>query len=307
MNHSFLSAKEVQERLRVIIQRPPLPTAARGCSVLCTEQASRRLMIFNAEKDWNNPDALLWEWCPDRHPELPVREDWWFNAISEAKSKEGGKKILLTASGGAVALIDRATKKADFCGYAGGNTHSAEILPDGNIAAASSTGGYITLFHVEEGEVEPVGEPARIPYLDTHGVAWDKWQELLWVLGEREICGFRYTGTKSMPSLEKIYSIPLPEKAFCGHDLTFVPASRTLFLSASKALFLFDTVKREILSLADIDHVKSISLNRWAADSALIVQIPKEEWWSDEIFFLGKDRPAIGRYDGARFYKARFI
>ena len=304
---NLLSTHDVHERLHAIINREVPPTAAKGCSILCTEQASKRLMIFDAEKDWNSPDALLWEWCPGKHPELPVKEDWWFDAISEAKPMMGGKKILTTASGGAVALIDRATEKADFCGYAGGNTHSAEILPDGNIAAASSTGGYITLFHVEEGEVEPIGEPVHIPYLDTHGIVWDKWQELLWVLGEREICGFRYMGTKSMPSLEKVYSVSLPEKAFCGHDLTFVPASRTLFLSASQALFLFDTNHRKIESLADIDHIKSISLNRWSNDSALIVQIPKEEWWSDEIFFLGKDRPAIGQYNGARFYKARFI
>ena len=304
---NLLPFDEVRQRLTTILHRDVPATAPRGCAVLCTEQASRRLMVFDAEKDWNSPEALLWQWSPDDHPELPIDETWWFDAISEAKPMMDGKKILLTASGGVVALIDRATGKADFCGYAGGNTHSADILPDGNIAAASSTGGYITLFHTEEGEVKPVGEPVRIEYLDTHGVVWDPWQDLLWILGRHELTGFRYTGTKAAPSLEKACVVPLPEKAFYGHDLTFVPGTRTLFLSASAALFLFDTVTRRIEWLSDIDHIKSISLNRWDRDSALIVQIPKEQWWSDEIFFLGKDRPAIGRYDGARFYKARFI
>jgi hypothetical protein len=57
--------------------------------------------------------------------------------------------MLITASGGGVALVRMADNKVVFQAYAGCNPHSAEILPGGNMVSASSTENYLTVFHVD--------------------------------------------------------------------------------------------------------------------------------------------------------------
>ena len=104
--------------------------------IVMAEQSQQRVIIFDIVTA-----QTVWEWKP-APPAVPAEHIAWFSNPSDVKPVLNNQYILMTASGGVVALLRIADKKLVFYAYAGGNTHSAELLPDGNIVAASSTGNY---------------------------------------------------------------------------------------------------------------------------------------------------------------------
>src|SRR5690349_6278838 len=106
--------------------------------VICDQKNARIVMV-----DVANGNKITWEWKPTAsYAMIRSGAQGWFTNLSEAKPVYSGKYILATASGGGVAIINVSSKKAIWYNYAGGNTHSAELLPNGNVVTASTTGGY---------------------------------------------------------------------------------------------------------------------------------------------------------------------
>lgn len=273
--------------------------------ILCTEQASTRILRLNSNSDWRDASSIVWSWCPASDPAIPKEHLVWFECLSECKLVNGGKSVLVTASGGAVTMVDVATRSAVFNGYAGGNTHSAELLPDGNLVSVSSSGNFIALFP-NLGKPHAENIPIRYPHEDAHGILWDPEEQLLWVLGRSELAAYQYNFDRMRPALHKVESIALPPFALNGHDMARVlPDSRFLFLTGV-SLSLLDLNSRSISLLAPIPHLKSISLSGYEPSAKLVAQVPTESWWSDSLRCLDAERSLIGTLPHARFYKARW-
>lgn len=295
-------ADDVRSRLETLLSTEPSEPAAEP--IIATEQKSGRILLLRPNSDWNRPETLVWEWNPAESSAIAPEHRAWFSHLSDAKPVDGTKKLLTVASGGGVALVNFADKKVLFYALAGGNTHSAALLPDGNIVTASSTGNYLRLFVVPEEFSAPEKiVSVKYPLDDAHGAVWDGTNQTLWALGGRELVGYSYTGTKEKPSLERIFSADLPPLLANGHDLYPIPDSRSLFVTGTDGVGLFDTGSRTLTPLTDVKHIKSISLDN---AGHLIVQQPKEKWWSDSILTFNKERKPVGTLDGARFYKARW-
>src|SRR5690606_31584879 len=128
---------------------------------------------------------------------------------SEAKVVYDGKYVLMTASGGAAALIRIADKKVMFYAYAGGNTHSAELLPDGNIVSASSTGNYLTVFKVDTVNFPENVYKKNISIEDGHNVVWDRERNLLWSTSNNRLVSFKYNNNCAEPDLieDRVYPL----------------------------------------------------------------------------------------------------
>lgn len=111
--------------------------------LLITDQSQNRIALAEVRSS-----RLIWQW---RAGETDIRpqDTGRFKAPSDAKAVYEDKYILASASLGRVALIRIADKKTVFYMYVGGNTHSAERWPDGNIVTASSTGNYLTVIHTD--------------------------------------------------------------------------------------------------------------------------------------------------------------
>lgn len=281
-----------------------LPTEF-SCDVLTAEQRDTKAIIFKSGTDWNSSEGIVWEW--DAKAELGERGHW-FNAISECKPLNGVSEILVAASSGGLARIRVADKKLLFLANAGGNTHSIALLPDGNIVAASSTGNYLSLFvapEVDEDTVvtEPTPIYKKFEFFDAHGVCWDAKRKLLWALGGKYLVGYEYVGTKDAPDLKEKHKVELVGTALWGHDLYPAPGYDAL-MTTGVGVNVFDPNALKFYSISPMGRVKSISVS---PEGTTLMQRAVVEWWSETIFYGDAKNSAVGTYDGAKFYKARWF
>jgi hypothetical protein len=269
--------------------------------VIC-EQAQARVVILDAEADWNDPEALAWEWRARETTTLAEAERAWFEHPTDAKPVLGGDYLLITASGGGVALLRIRDQALLFRAYAGGNPHSAELMPDGAIVTASSTGSQLQVWKMEQ----PEQAVQSIDLSDAHGVAWDPQTARLWALGDLELVALSYLGKDAAEPLKIVERFQLPTPG--GHDLSR-DRSGALLLSTHTSCFRFDPVGaefREIPELAGIADIKSISQPQHLPEGLPTLYVRAEtSWWSDRVASSQADWQR--RLEGSHIYKARWM
>ena len=296
------SAAALAERLKTALATEP--TEAPAPLIIAAEQRSGQALLLRPDLDWNSPEALVWSWNPAESKEIAPEHRGWFGHLSDVKPVEGTRRLLTVASGGGVALVDLAQGSLLFYAYAGGNTHSAALLPDGKLVTASSTGNYLRLFTVPEEFTGPDQvQTADYPLTDAHGVVWDAARQMLWALGGEELVGYSYTPSREHPALKQVFRKELPPELTGGHDLYPIPGTRSLFITGTKGLGLFEPKTGTLLLIQAVEHLKSVSLDE---TGRFLVQQPNESWWSDSLLYLNGSRPTVGTRSGARFYKARW-
>jgi hypothetical protein len=265
--------------------------------VVLAEQSVNRVAILNLDTK-----TIVWEWQPKgviKPEHLP-----WYKYPSDAKAVYNGQYILTTASGGAVTLIRIADKKVMFYAYAGGNTHSAEVLPDGNIVSASSNGNYLTVFHTDTLHFPDNIYKKNIWLPFGHNVVWDKKQQVLWSASQNKLKSFTYNFNRDKPDLAPKDSIPLPGTQ--AHDLFPAYNEQALWLTNTTDMYKysFKTNKLEHISVPYHD-VKSVSSGPVGYPTLLIYSEDiKKGWWTDEIVSIGNG--CIFKMTGLKIYKARW-
>jgi hypothetical protein len=267
----------------------------KGRFIVATEQAQHRIIIVDADKK-----IIVWEWIPANV--LPAAEAKWFTNPSDAKAVYNNQYLLVTASGGGVALVRIADKKTVFYAYAGGNTHSAEILPDGNIVSASSTDNYLTLFKVDTAIAANAVYSKRVYIAFGHNAVWDKKRNILWSADMYSLKTFEYNFDCNKPDLRFIDSVKVNGSE--GHDLFPVYGEDSLFLTNKSGVFVVSAAdKKMIVANTPQKGVKSIASG--PANYPIIIMVPQEKWWTDEIKDVnGK---VLFKQTGLKMYKARWI
>jgi hypothetical protein len=221
--------------------------------VICDQKNSRIVMV-----DVANGNKITWEWKPTAsYAMIRSGAQGWFTNLSEAKPVYSGKYILATASGGGVAIINVSSKKAIWYDYAGGNTHSAELLPNGNVVTASTTGGYLLIFTVDSYINDESKQGGKVAFEDVHNVVWDKTNKLLWAAGKDKLKAFSYNNSCGSPALtlKKTYTMPQGN----AHDLFPVYGSTTdLWLTNSGHIYKFNVSTGAFTLVKNISGVKSV-------------------------------------------------
>ena len=266
--------------------------------IIATEQASTRFLLIDPNIDPASGKAIVWSWTPEKSM---VRG---FANPSDAKIVQNGTRLLTASSGGICALIDIQSGKLLHALQAGNNPHSADILPDGNIVTAASTGRCVRLFDVKN---DPSGKKYTQYHQDSaHGVVYDEKTDRVYTCGLYGIVAWRYDADKVTLTKEKEYPAPRKTRYFGGHDLTMDPRNGKLLVSGTEEIYHFDQFTGEYSLYLPVRDVKSISTLPGMPDVNLML-IPTEGWWSD--FLRIQDaaglRPLI-RFPGFRFYKARW-
>jgi hypothetical protein len=270
------------------------------------------VLILNLSQREDGKPKKVWSWQANGHPDLPWHgQDVSFGATDECKPVDGGRKILITSSGlgVGVALVDRASRKVLFWARAE-NAHSADLLPDGRVAVATS---------VHEVSDPPLN-PDRLTIYDAatsgkelyhtdlpagHGVVWDDARQVLWALANQEIRAYRLANWQTArPSLEAAFSVELPEGG--AHDLYPVPSTPLMTVTTYGHCWLFDRDTHGLRphpQLGQTGYVKSISVNP-ATGQLAYVQAEGEEWWAERVHLLQPD--SVLHLPGERLYKARW-
>jgi hypothetical protein len=268
--------------------------------ILC-DQKTQSVLVVPENADWNDGVNIEWSWSGKTAPDIrPEHGSFWFTNLTDAKPVLGMTHLLITASGGGVALVRIEDRKAVFYNYAGPNAHSAEILPDSNIVAACSTVNYLRIFSTLPDSACLVDYP--VP--DAHGVVWDNERQLLWVLGISELRSYRYNFNRAKPELTLERSYPLPSPG--GHDLFPSLRGHTIYVTTWEHVWEFDPTIRAfsgVLTIHETHHVKSVC--DAAVDGRTAYLQACENWWCDTIRFTSPEGEK--QMSGARFYKMRWM
>ncbi|WP_395740433.1 DUF6528 family protein [Prosthecobacter sp.] len=190
--------------------------------------------VFVIDTD-GDASRKLWRWSGEDAADLPVEARREFNHLDECKPLENGAKLLVYASNGGCALIERATNRLLWRARAR-NAHSLALLPHDRIVAASSlSGDHLEVFNLS-GSAVPV---FKTPLHSAHGLVWDEKRQCLWALGFDELRAYTLEAWDSeQPVLKLKSSHPLPDMD--GHDLRPVPDTNNLIITTEKTVQLFD-------------------------------------------------------------------
>ncbi|MBT3376191.1 MAG: hypothetical protein HN742_28820 [Lentisphaerae bacterium] len=247
----------------------------------------------------------LWSWRARDCSGLPEEFRGLFNTTDECKPFGRTNRLLITSSGGAVALVDRDLDTVLFYGRAG-NAHSADLLPNNRLAVAAS--------HVPDGTgdrliVFDVSQPERELYSTDlcwgHGVVWDDDRQQLWALATGEIHVYVLEQWESpTPELRQVDTIPLPETG--GHDLSTVPGGPFLSVTTRHHCWVVHRDTGAITphpQLGDAAYVKSVS-HHPDTQRVVYIQATKDCWWSECVRFCNPS--GVAQIPGEHFYKARW-
>jgi uncharacterized protein DUF6528 len=270
--------------------------------IMICDQALARVALMDANADWSNPEAILWQWQAEDSPSIAVEQREWFRHPTDAKPVLGGNFVLITASGGGLALVRLDDKATLFHAHPGGNPHSAEILPDGNLVSASSTGSALKLWSLVR-QAQPL---QTVTLFDAHGVSWDPQNELLWALGHDDLVSYRYHAEQSPPLTENSRH-PLPDPG--GHDLQRSADGLAMVVTTQHGVWEFlpaDGTYYPYPDLGSAIDVKSISepVYQRNRNSPTLLVRATDQWWSDTV--VGIDPEMRYLLPGSKIYKARW-
>ena len=257
---------------------------------------SKEMFLIDAASAERADIAKLWSWSGDDAEGLSDEERRGFNHLDECKPVAEGRKVLVSASNGGCALVERPSGRVLWRAHVT-NAHSLELLPRDRVVVASSLGGdHLVIFDLARSGV-PLW---KTPLHSAHGVVWDEARRCLWALGFDELRCYELRGWETdKPSLALKASYPLPTAN--GHDLRAVPDSRDLIVTSETSVQLFDRDKASFRPhplLAESKKIKSVDIHPTTKRIAL-------SDWSAVLHLRSPDGQILLKT--SRPYKARWL
>lgn len=291
--------------------------------VLLTDQASKRILLLDGRRrGWDpetDPAAVKWAFSPvgdARYADLEPDVSWVHPSEAKVRTWRGRTYVLTVASYGFAAVVSypsggRYWGATLSPGTIRDNPHSIELLPDGNVAVAGSTGGVVRLYAAAASRGRAGVPRATYPLKDAHGLQWDAGRRVLWALGGDRLVALRVGGTTATPTLDEAFVARLPSPH--GHDLGQVAGDPDrLWVSSGSAVYQYVKSTGEFLpdfpGAADISRARVKAVGDDPVTGQVISTVPErglgETWWTRAV---AVHRPAgTYRLVNGGIYKARW-
>lgn len=261
------------------------------------------VQIINMAESDSTDIKEVWRWDKDDpQANLPKGYDQLMRNVDECKFVDNNTKMLLTASGDGMMLIDIETKAILSYAYVP-MAHSADLLPGNRIAVALSThkrGNALEIYDIDT--------PEKVVFRDSlysgHGVVWNEKRQRLYALGYKELREYELIDWDTdQPSLRQVKMWEIPMKS--GHDLSPVDKDRML-VSAHEGVMWFDINKEEFSPfepLRDVENVKSVNYD--PKTGKLIYTKGEIKWWTHHIYQENPNK--VITMDSLNVYKVRVM
>ena len=292
--------------------------------VLGGDQRNGTLTVFKQESEnWNDESAVVWKWQPTT--ELGFDDAFissYKGSVSDIKLRYSdyyGGYVVVTCSGNSVCIVDYETGENLFStAYKSNNLHAIELLPDGNIVTAGSSGNSLTLFAASQGDDDKNGNTyaQKYTFTDAHGLLWDSDLNVLWALGGKEVTAYQMAGTPAEPMLVQRTDLTTSLPTNGGHDLYPVYGEENkLWVTTESKLYQFDTDSRTFTPIDAVtaENIKSIGNQPYSG--TLVRTIADEKngyavWCTDTVELLipqadGSYQSVKKTVNDASYYKAR--
>lgn len=264
--------------------------------ILITDQKNRALSIYDIDKkDWSRPD---WTWTCDE-PTFTAVDGVKYRYDNNIKSDV----LAFCSSGGYVAVITY--PRGEVVSYipdAGGNPHSVEILPDGALVLAASTGNYVRIYDTSGlGDISDKYTEVYVP--GAHGVLWDPEMEILWALGNTKLYAYAVSEDHKMVELQE-NTISILTASTGGHDLQPVYGKPDWFwVTTNDQVLQVNKKTKEIstrypgwINLSAMGAVKGIGN---FTDGTVVVAQAANVWreWNTDIVHIGTVNPETESFE----------
>ncbi|MBL1411196.1 DUF6528 family protein [Sphingobacterium faecale] len=265
--------------------------------ILITDESEYQVLIVDSLSG-----GIMWQWKATDH--LNTAEAAWFRAMDEAKVVYNKEYVLFTASSGGAGLVRIADKKLMFYTNAGGGPHSAELLPDGNIVVALSSGNALNLYRVDANKPYVSNPIKRYNLTFGHNAVWDLKREILWTTDDQNLYTYRYDNSDpDNPDLIKTPDFyPVPDGQ--PHDLFPVYGQDKLFLTTTNAIWIFD-INTQVFSKNEYSMTMIKSISNGPSDFGTLVIKPTNDYWTNRLTNI-KGSSVFFR-EKYRMYKARWF
>jgi hypothetical protein len=286
-----------------------------------TDQATQQILVFDpAATDWSGDGrAVTWAWSPRAKYGFAEPLPEW-RLVDEVKLRYSRKYdtrfVLTTASYGFVGLVHypsgmrKWSVNADDGVAPLDNPHSAELLPDGNVAAAASSGGWVRVYTASQGPNSQTY--VEFPLPGAHGVLWDPQGRVLWALGDAHLVALEVGGPPAAPTLREVRRTALPTPY--GHDLQPVYGDiDRLWVSTGSRVYMYvksaDSFTSDYPMADKLDRAAVKAVSNHPVTGQVVQTRPKAgcatTWCTDTVEFFGPDTTRTRT--GAQFYKARWL
>ncbi|WP_146250255.1 DUF6528 family protein [Paenibacillus flagellatus] len=289
------------------------------CLIAITNQANNTIEAYDpASPDWDGVDARVWSWKPSTALGYTSREVGLWNGPSEAKLKG---RVLVATAGQLATIASYPTGTRIWAADVGigSNPHSAELLPNGNIAVAASDGKWVRVYASSQGPDAVAYGEFKLDF--AHATHWDEENELLWVIGhdadakQHILTALRVGGTDASPTLTEEPGrraiLPSP----WGHDVAAYDGdANKLWVSTNAEVYVYDIAAKTFTPApggANRSFVKSVG----QLPSGPIVETRPDNlktppgncklngWCTDTVDLFSPD--ATRTATGSAIYKAR--
>ncbi|GAA2425092.1 hypothetical protein GCM10010191_41640 [Actinomadura vinacea] len=282
--------------------------------VIGGDQGGHRVLVLDAAKlSWTTASAK-WKWKPSASNGFSdVANAWSLPSDVRVRKLKGKTYVIAADSKGFLGAVEYPSGKRLWATDAGApsNPHATELLPNGNVAAAASTGGWIRVYAASKGR--SASSYTQFNLKGGHGVLWDPARKVLWAIGDDHLVSLKVGGTASKPTLKQASKVALPSDG--GHDLAPVHGDRDrLWITTNYGVYQYVKSKKNYTTTykyaADVNRpiVKAVGNN--PSTKQVVLTRPKQgcatTWCTDTAEFFGSSN-ATRKLSGAQFYKVRWF